>query len=104
MCEVIPLLCLCKNFAKGWLRIIDYIHIRVLQSNHQLTMLHFLPGGGSAQVVLPRPPLTLEDKIAVTKLMKSHGVPTLEMNIVRKNLSLIKGGGLSEMAAPAKVR
>jgi len=35
--------------------------------------------------------------------MKAAGVITLDMNAVRKNLSLIKGGGLAEMAAPAQV-
>jgi len=66
-------------------------------------LLKLSPGGGSTLVALPKPPLTLEDKMSVVQLMKSHGVAKLEQDLVHKNLSLIKGGGLSEMAAPAKV-
>lgn len=60
-------------------------------------------GGGSCLVCLPKPPITLEDKIIVNRLLNNAGATTLELNIVRKNLSLIKAGGLAEMANPAKV-
>ena len=66
--------------------------------------LMFTLGGGSALAAIPKPPVTLDDKIEVTKLMKYHGVSTLELNTVRKNLSLIKGGGLANFAAPAQVK
>ncbi|KAF6029692.1 GLYCTK [Bugula neritina] len=66
-------------------------------------LITLISGGGSTLVALPKPPLTLEDKMSVVQLMKSHGVAKLEQDLVHKNLSLIKGGGLSEMAAPAKV-
>lgn len=60
-------------------------------------------GGGSNLLTLPKPPLTLEDKMDCIKLMKEHKVPYLAQTTVRKNLSLLKGGGLSARAAPAQV-
>lgn len=60
-------------------------------------------GGGSGLVALPKPPVTLEDKAEVTRLLNKAGINTLDLNTVKKNLSLIKAGGLAEMAAPAKV-
>lgn len=52
---------------------------------------------------MPKPPITLEDKVAVTSLLDKAGAHTLELNTVRKNLSLIKAGGLAAMASPAQV-
>lgn len=60
-------------------------------------------GGGSGLVALPRPPVKLEDKAEVTRILEKAGVNTLELNTVKKNLSLLKAGGLAKMAAPAKV-
>jgi len=60
-------------------------------------------GGGSA--LLPSPPegLTLEDEIAVNKILLASGAPISAMNAVRKHLSMIKGGRLAAAAHPAKV-
>ncbi|QOD63985.1 glycerate kinase [Ochrobactrum sp. MT180101] len=60
-------------------------------------------GGGSA--LLPSPPdgLTLEDEIAVNKILLASGAPISAMNAVRKHLSTIKGGRLAAAAHPAKV-
>ncbi len=60
-------------------------------------------GGGSA--LLPSPPegLTLEDEIAVNKVLLASGAPISAMNAVRKHLSTIKGGRLAAAAHPAKV-
>jgi glycerate 2-kinase len=54
-------------------------------------------GGGSA--LLPAPPegLTLEDEIAVNKVLLASGAPISAMNTVRKHLSTIKGGRLAAM-------
>ncbi|XP_067936933.1 glycerate kinase-like isoform X2 [Watersipora subatra] len=72
-----------------------------LQANDILITL--ISGGGSALLTMPKPSLTLEDKIKCIELMKSHKVPYLDQNTVRKNLSMLKGGGLSASASPAKV-
>lgn len=51
-------------------------------------------GGGSA--LLPAPPtgMTLEDEIAVNEALLVSGAPISAMNVVRKHLSIIKGGDL----------
>lgn len=58
-------------------------------------------GGGSA--LLPSPPegLTLEDEIAMNEILLASGAPISAMNVVRKHLSMIKGGRL---AAATKAR
>ncbi len=60
-------------------------------------------GGGSALLPAPPPGMTLDDEIAVNKALLSSGAPIGAMNTVRKHLSLIKGGRLAALAAPARV-
>jgi glycerate 2-kinase len=58
--------------------------------------LCLLSGGGSALLPAPAPGITLEDKLAVTKLLHQCGATINEMNAVRKHLSAIKGGRLAQ--------
>lgn len=58
-------------------------------------------GGGSALLPYPTPPLTLDEKIATTRLLLACGATINEVNCVRKHLSQLKGGGLARLAAPA---
>ena len=51
-------------------------------------------GGGSALLPAPRPGLTLEDKIEVTRHLSAAGANIVELNTVRQHMSRIKGGGL----------
>ncbi len=60
-----------------------------------------LSGGASAMLPAPVPPLTLEDKIAVNRLLLASGLDIRATNLVRQSLSRIKGGGLARAAAPA---
>ena len=53
-----------------------------------------ISGGGSAMMALPAAELTLEDKIASTKVLLNSGAGIEEVNCVRKHLSRIKGGQL----------
>lgn len=55
-----------------------------------------LSGGGSALLPAPAAGITLEDKLAVTKLLHRSGATIDEMNCVRKHLSRVKGGRLAE--------
>jgi glycerate 2-kinase len=60
-----------------------------------------LSGGGSAQVALPLPGLTLEDKARIARDLMLRGAGITELNVVRKHLSAVKGGRLAEAAFPA---
>jgi hydroxypyruvate reductase len=62
-----------------------------------------ISGGGSALMPAPAPPVTLEEKRTVTRLLLGAGATINELNAVRKHLSLIKGGQLARAAAPARV-
>lgn len=54
-----------------------------------------LSGGGSALLCSPVPEITLEDKLSVTRLLSGSGAPIQELNLVRTQLSLVKGGRLA---------
>lgn len=60
------------------------------------TALCLLSGGGSALLPCPVDGVTLESKLAVTKLLHASGATIGEMNCVRKHLSRVKGGRLAE--------
>ena len=61
-----------------------------------------LTGGASALLVSPAEGLTLEDKIATTRLLLGCGATIQEMNALRKHLSAVKGGRLVERIHPAR--
>jgi hydroxypyruvate reductase len=60
-----------------------------------------LTGGASSLLVSPAPGLTLENKLAVNRLLLDSGAPIHAVNTVRKHLSQIKGGGLARWVFPA---
>jgi len=66
-------------------------------------VLFLVSGGGSALTPAPAPPITLEEKQAVTRLLLAAGATINELNAVRKHLSRFKGGLLARAAAPAAV-
>lgn len=66
-------------------------------------LLILISGGASAMLPAPRKGITLQDKIRVTEALLASGAPIEVMNIVRQQLSRIKGGGLARLASPAKV-
>lgn len=57
--------------------------------------LVLISGGGSALLCQPMPPLTLQDKLAVTRTLAADGAPIHELNLVRTQLSAVKGGRLA---------
>ena len=54
-----------------------------------------LSGGGSALLPGPAAPITLDEKLAVTRKLAAAGATIQELNTVRKQLSTVKGGRLA---------
>jgi len=57
--------------------------------------LCLISGGGSALLPAPVEGISLDDKLAVTRHLSGAGANIEQLNTVRKQLSLIKGGGLA---------
>ena len=66
-------------------------------------VLCLLSGGASALLPSPTAPITLAEKQETTKLLLACGATIHEINCVRKHISVIKGGRLAKLAAPARV-
>lgn len=62
-----------------------------------------LSGGGSALLPAPAAGVSLEDKLAITKLLHKSGATIDEMNCVRKHLSRVKGGRMAEAFRGARL-
>ncbi len=60
-------------------------------------------GGASALLPCPADGITLGEKMEVTRQLLNSGASIDELNIIRKHLSKIKGGGLLDYIYPAKV-
>ncbi|MBR5626936.1 MAG: glycerate-2-kinase family protein, partial [Thermoguttaceae bacterium] len=54
-------------------------------------------GGGSALLPLPVPEITLTEKQELTRFLSGAGADIQELNTVRKELSLLKGGGMRKL-------
>ncbi len=54
-----------------------------------------LSGGGSALMPAPADGITLEEKVAVTRLLHASGASIHELNTVRRSISKVKGGRLA---------
>jgi glycerate 2-kinase len=69
--------------------------INILKKTHKSDLVFVLiSGGGSALMPFPIDNLKLDDKKKITSKMLASGASIDEINIVRKHLSLIKGGRL----------
>ncbi|MDP5085672.1 MAG: DUF4147 domain-containing protein [Yoonia sp.] len=66
-------------------------------------VLALISGGGSALLPAPAGALTLDDKAAVNALLLGAGLDITAMNLIRQQLSALKGGGLLRHAAPHHV-
>jgi len=65
--------------------------------------LALISGGGSALLPAPVAGITLEDKLAVTQFLSAAGADIAQLNIVRKQLSTIKGGGLARACHAGRI-
>ncbi|MDD8025315.1 MAG: DUF4147 domain-containing protein [Acidobacteriota bacterium] len=61
-------------------------------------LLLLVSGGGSSLLCAPRPGLDLRAKADTALALMARGADIRELNIVRKHLSLVKGGGLAVAA------
>lgn len=73
-----------------------------LQLTEKDLVLVVICGGGSAMLVAPRR-MSIEQKIEVNKALLKSGATISQMNVVRKHLSEVKGGGLAQTLHPATV-
>lgn len=67
-------------------------------------VLCLISGGGSALLPAPANGLTLADKIAVNQILLADGFDIVQTNLIRQQLSKLKGGRLAALAAPAVTR
>src|SRR5262249_38323626 len=54
-----------------------------------------LTGGGSALLPAPAPEISLAEKIEITRRLSAAGANIEQLNTVRQQLSVVKGGGLA---------
>ena len=57
--------------------------------------LCLISGGGSALLPAPVPGVSLNDKIRIARVLSAAGATIVDLNTVRSQLSLMKGGGLA---------
>ena len=66
-------------------------------------VIALISGGGSALVPAPVEGVSLPEKAQVNRLLLGSGTDIVRMNLVRQQLSRLKGGGLLRHASPAPV-
>jgi hydroxypyruvate reductase len=65
--------------------------------------LCLISGGGSALLPAPVPGISLEDKIRVARVFSAAGATIVDLNTVRSQLSLVKGGGLAQACRAGRI-
>ncbi|NSW51393.1 MAG: DUF4147 domain-containing protein [Anaerolineae bacterium] len=66
-------------------------------------VLCLISGGGSALCSLPAAPVTTTEMQEMTQLLLSCGAEIDEMNVLRKHIDEVKGGGIAARVAPAEM-
>jgi|TARA_B110000259_G_scaffold34361_1_gene38299 glycerate 2-kinase len=69
----------------------------------QRPVLCLISGGGSALLPAPIVGISLQDKIDLNALLLASGANIEVMNLIRQQLSLLKGGGMLSYASPSPV-
>lgn len=62
-----------------------------------------LTGGGSALLPAPVPEVSLDAKIRLTRLLSAAGANIRQLNTVRRQISLVKGGGLARACGAGRL-
>lgn len=73
------------------------------QAGAEDQVIALISGGGSALMALPADGISIEDKGKVSALLLGAGIDITQMNLVRQQLSQLKGGGMLRVANPAPV-
>ncbi|ESO99287.1 hypothetical protein LOTGIDRAFT_186721 [Lottia gigantea] len=66
-------------------------------------LLVLISGGGSSLLPSPYSPITLQEEMSVVKLLAKKAATIQQLNMIRKNIESMKGGGLAVLAQPAQV-
>ena len=66
-------------------------------------LLLLISGGGSALFESPREGISLEDIVSLNSQLLASGADIVEINMIRKRLSKVKGGRFAEIVAPARL-
>ena len=66
-------------------------------------VIALISGGASALLPAPARGISLADKQALNAALLASGLDIVEMNMIRQQVSTLKGGGLLRQAAPAPV-
>jgi glycerate 2-kinase len=66
-------------------------------------VLALMSGGGSSLITLPAEGLTVDELRNLNRALLNSGAPIVEMNMVRRHLSAIKGGRLAQACGAAAV-
>jgi len=74
------------------------------EADDSTLVICLISGGGSALLVAPMEPITLEEKQDTTRLLLEAGADINDVNTVRKHISLVKGGRLAQIAYPARIK
>jgi glycerate 2-kinase len=85
--------------VEGTRRILELVSS--LESNDLCVCL--ISGGGSALLPAPTEGVTLEDKICVARVLSAAGADITQLNLVRSQLSRVKGGGLARICRAGRL-
>ncbi len=88
-----------ENGARAGRAVIDLLQ-SATAGDHVIALIS---GGGSALLPAPVPGISLADKSEVSRVLLAAGFEITQMNMVRQQLSQLKGGGFARLAAPAKI-
>ncbi|XP_041350144.1 glycerate kinase-like [Gigantopelta aegis] len=79
------------------------IHSLVSSLKKTDIVIVLISGGGSSLLPMPCDPITLTDIMQLTSLMSRGGATIHELNVVRRNTEVLKGGGLAQAAHPTQI-
>ena len=81
----------------------ERIRLALADTNEHDLVICLISGGGSALLASLAPGLHLDDLVELTGALLACGADINEINTLRKHLEPLKGGGLAQLAAPARL-